>query len=152
MSKSRALTSRGNLQSSLTKNENEKYDNSTLEKINRPVAFAALFTACPANLDCTRLYSHPAGTRLACAFAKSTGGQSSAGRRLSRAEHRGGPKCPFASRRRHLERGPWLGLTGFQRHRQLQHGDWCWRVACQYRRQQYGHWRGGAFEQHHRQR
>ena len=37
-------------------------------------------------------------------------------------EHGGRAKCPFASRWRHLQHGPWLGLTGFQRHRQLQHG------------------------------
>ena len=34
-----------------TKNEN-KYDNFKVNKINWPVAFAARFTACPANLDC----------------------------------------------------------------------------------------------------
>jgi hypothetical protein len=35
-------------QSSLTKNENKKYDNSTPTKFNRPVAFAACFSSHPA--------------------------------------------------------------------------------------------------------
>ena len=41
-----------------------KYDNSTLEKIHGPVAFAACFP------------SHPARVRLLCAFAGSASGQS----------------------------------------------------------------------------
>jgi hypothetical protein len=44
-----------------TKNENKKYDNSTLKKINRPVASAARFS------------SHPGHPRLLYAFAKSAG-------------------------------------------------------------------------------
>jgi hypothetical protein len=39
------------------KNENKKYDNSTLKKINRPVAFAE------------RFLSHPARARLLRVFA-----------------------------------------------------------------------------------
>ena len=53
-----------------TKNENKKYDNSTLKKINRPVAFAARFP------------SHPARARLLCAFADRRERLSSTGRRL----------------------------------------------------------------------
>jgi hypothetical protein len=40
-----------------TKNENKKYDNSTLKKINWPVAFAA------------RLSSYTTRPRMLCAFA-----------------------------------------------------------------------------------
>jgi hypothetical protein len=71
-----------------TKNENKKYENSTLKKINQPVAFAARFTACPANLDYTRFPSHPARVRLLCAFANGASGYASTGRRLSQQKHR----------------------------------------------------------------
>ena len=64
-----------------------KYDNSTPKKIKWPVAFAARFTACPANLDYTRFPSHPARPRLLCAFAHSASGSPSAGRRLCRRQH-----------------------------------------------------------------
>jgi hypothetical protein len=56
-----------------TKNENKKYDNSTLKKINWPVAFTARFT------------SHRSRPRLFYAFAEraSTITSAVAGRRLS---------------------------------------------------------------------
>ena len=57
-----------------------------VKKFDRPVAFAARFTACPANLDYTRFPSHPARARLLCAFARSANasrGHPGAGRRLS---------------------------------------------------------------------
>ena len=38
-------------------------------------------------------------------FTTDASRHSRSGRRLSRAEHSGGPKCPFASRRRHLQHG-----------------------------------------------
>jgi len=41
---------RGNNPAS-TKNENKKYDNSTLKKIKRPLAFAARFPSDPADPD-----------------------------------------------------------------------------------------------------
>jgi hypothetical protein len=44
-------------QSNLNQNKNRKYDNFTLNKINRPVAFAARFP------------SHPTRAHLLCAFA-----------------------------------------------------------------------------------
>ncbi len=61
------------------KNENKKYDNSTLQKINRPVAVVAM-----------RFCSHPAGARLFCARPKhaSTTAGAVTGWQLSRRQHR----------------------------------------------------------------
>src|SRR4029077_12966017 len=60
----------------------KKNDNSTLEKIHGPVAFAP----CPP--------SHPARVCLLCAFADSAGGQSGTGWRLSRWQYGGRAKRP----------------------------------------------------------
>ena len=59
-----------------TKNENKKYDNSTLKKINRPLAFGARFP------------SHRPRPRLVCAFAAGASGYPATRRRLSRLQHR----------------------------------------------------------------
>src|SRR5205814_6870317 len=58
------------------KNENKKYDNSTLEKVNRPLAFAARFP------------SHRPRPRLVCAFAAGARGYPATRRRLSQLQHR----------------------------------------------------------------
>ena len=60
-----------------TKNENKKYDNSTLKKFNQPLAFAV------------RSSFHPARALLLCAFAgpESFRGWPTTGRRLSQPKH-----------------------------------------------------------------
>ena len=59
--------------------KNQKYDNSTLQKINRPVAVVAM-----------RFCSRPAGARLFWAFTDSESAPAAAGTgwRLSRRQHR----------------------------------------------------------------
>jgi len=61
------------------KNENKKYDNSTLQKINRPVAVGVM-----------RFCSRPAGARLFWAFTDNESATAGAvtGWRLSRRQHR----------------------------------------------------------------
>ena len=60
-------------QLSLKQNGTKQYENLTSKKINRPIAYAARFTACPANLDFTRFAAHPARPSVCLALPPQAG-------------------------------------------------------------------------------
>ena len=115
-----------------------KYDNSTLNKINRPVAFAA----------CSR--SHPARVRLL--YTPREGTRSQSGTRME--------AIPTATRRKDKTRSivsPAADITrrlvfcrSLATHRAASTPALALRRFLPTQEQQYGHWRGSAFKQHHR--
>ena len=103
---------------------------------------------------CFALHFTPDG--LLFAFAQSTGGQSSAGRRLSWRQHCGRSERPSKSQQRHVQHSNWCVFKPEPHNGQLQHRCRRRDAFKQQRRRfptglpKYGHRRGGVVEQHHR--
>jgi hypothetical protein len=77
-------------------------------------------------------------TRLLCARPKHAGGQSAAGRRLPRRQHRGRAKRPFGPHDWHLQYGSWFLVAAQHHDQQLQHSYRSRGAPCQHRRSKYG--------------
>src|SRR5205814_3901260 len=92
------------------------------------------------------IHNNTLGAWFLCASAEDASSKSTAGRRLSWREHRGGPERPFWPHHRELQHGDWFLFARVPFRCWFQYRRWRWDTPCQHRSGKYRYRRRSTAE------